>query len=132
MERLVLDLRSRHGRRPVLPERQVRDGHRRKRGACLRCPRRPIARRRPRRRLGKRPAAGPGVADARCPTGYKLVGGGWGTRNAVADGADVFDYTGGNPPGGGEGTGGPDAYDVGAASLLGGTVYARAYCIKLN
>ena len=80
------------------------------------------------------PFAGPGVADARCPSGYKLVGGGWGTRDAVADGADVYDYTGGNPPGGGPGTGGPDAYDVGAATAnpFGGTVYARAYCIKLN
>jgi hypothetical protein len=80
------------------------------------------------------PFAGPAVADARCPAGYKLVGGGWGTRDAVADGADVYDYTGGNPPGGGEGTGGPDAYDVGAATAnpFGGTVYARAYCIRLN
>ena len=80
------------------------------------------------------PFAGPGVADARCPAGYKLVGGGWGTRDAVADGADVYDYTGGNPPGGGEGTGGPEAYDVGAATAnpFGGTVYARAYCSKLN
>ena len=58
------------------------------------------------------------------------------TRNREgSDGADVYDYTGGNPPGGREGTGGPDAYEVGAASANpfgGGTVYARAYCIKLN
>jgi hypothetical protein len=62
-------------------------------------------------------------AAAQCPAGYKLVGGGWGTTGAVSDGADVHDYDGGS-----------ETYDVGAGGTdpFGGTVYARAYCIKLN
>lgn len=77
------------------------------------------------------PFAGANVADAVCPAGYQLVGGGWGTRDAVSDGADVYDYSSGPGP---EGSGGPNAYDVGAATAnpFGGTVYARAYCIKLD
>ena len=63
------------------------------------------------------------VAAADCPAGYKLVGGGWGTTNTVTDGADIHDYAGGS-----------ETYDVGAGGTnpLGGTVYARAYCIKLT
>ena len=64
------------------------------------------------------------VAAATCPTGYKLVGGGWGTRRSATDGADVCDWF----------DSGPDTYDVGAGGTdpFGGTVYARAYCIKLG
>jgi hypothetical protein len=69
------------------------------------------------------PFAQGAVAEAACPTDYKLVGGGWGTTDSVTDGADVHDYNGG-----------AETYDVGAGGTnpLGGTVYARAYCIKLN
>jgi hypothetical protein len=69
------------------------------------------------------PFAQGAVAAAACPAGYKLVGGGWGTTDSVTDGADVHDYDGG-----------AETYDVGAGGTnpLGGTVYARAYCIKLN
>ena len=69
------------------------------------------------------PFASGAVAAADCPSGYKLVGGGWGTVDSVTDGADVHDYTGSG-----------ESYDVGAgtANPFGGTVYARAYCIKLN
>lgn len=77
------------------------------------------------------PFAGANVAEAACPSGYQLVGGGWGTRDSVSDGADVWDYSAGPGP---EGSGGPNAYDVGAASAnpFGGVVRARAYCIRLN
>jgi hypothetical protein len=69
------------------------------------------------------PFAGGALAAAQCPPGYKLIGGGWGTRDAIADGADVFDYDGGS-----------DTYDVGAgtANPFGGRVYARAYCIRVE
>ena len=69
------------------------------------------------------PFAGGAVAEANCPAGYKLVGGGWGTKDAITDGADVWDYTGSG-----------ESYDVGAgtANPLGGSVAAHAYCIKLD
>jgi hypothetical protein len=56
---------------------------------------------------------------------------GWGTRDAVSAGADVWDYGAGPGP---EGSGGRNAYDVGAATAnpFGGVVRTRAYCIGLN
>jgi collagen triple helix repeat protein len=69
------------------------------------------------------PFGGASVAGATCPEGYKLVGGGWGATDAISDGADVHDYGGVS-----------ETYDVGAgtANPFGGTVYARAYCLKID
>ena len=69
------------------------------------------------------PFASGAVASATCPNGYRLVGGGWGTTDAISDGADIHDYDGLD-----------NSYDVGAAGTnpFGGRIYARAYCIKFG
>lgn len=61
-----------------------------------------------------------GRADAACPSGYTLVGGGWAAFNVPVGYAGYYQFAGSN------------TYSVDGGGVVGGSVSSRAFCARIS